>query len=107
MAGKAKVDYKELAELGIKAEAGELAEEEGYEYRFQEDREYESGRRLREYAIKGVVEQIEAHDPEFVYEEYLRLQHKGRKRNEAKAIIASSLIKEIYHIAKDGREFSE
>ena len=32
MAGKAKVDYKELAEPGIKAEAGELAEEEGYEY---------------------------------------------------------------------------
>lgn len=57
--------------------------------------------------INAVDTQIREHNPAFVEEIFHNLQLKGCNRKEARTVIASVLLEEMYYILRNGREYDE
>lgn len=50
--------------------------------------------------MEVVENQLEGHDPVFVTDVIYSIQRKGLNRKQARTVIASALIEEMYHILK-------
>jgi tetratricopeptide (TPR) repeat protein len=72
-----------------------------------EDEEEISKRRVADAMMEAVENQLEGQDPAFVTDIYYSIQRKGFNRKQARTLIASVLIEEMYHILKGEREYDE
>ena len=57
--------------------------------------------------VEAVQKQLDGYDPAFVTDIFYSIQRKGFNRKQARTLIASVLIEEMYHILKEKREFDE
>jgi uncharacterized protein YchJ len=72
-----------------------------------EDEEDMSKRQVAGTMMEAVENQLEGHDPAFVTDIFYSIQRKGFNRKQARTVIASVLIEEMYHILKGEREYDE
>lgn len=63
--------------------------------------------RLKKQMLDAVNNQIKANDPPCTKRIFIQLQEQGCTKNEAKEMIASVLLGEMYEILKEGRPFDE
>lgn len=92
---------------------GDFTEEDEIEFSeddldFDQEREEEqSKKRLRSSIIEAVENQLRDNNPPFVAEIFSSLQRKGCCRRQARTVIASVLLEEIYDVARGTREYDE
>jgi tetratricopeptide (TPR) repeat protein len=72
-----------------------------------ENEEDMSKRQVAGTMMEAVENQLEGHDPAFVTDIFYSIQRKGLNRKQARTVIASVLIEEMYHILKGEREYDE
>lgn len=72
-----------------------------------EDDEATSKKIVAGSMIEAVENQLNDHNPEFVTEVFLSLQRKGCNRKQARTVIASVLMEEMYYVLKGKREYDE
>jgi len=71
------------------------------------DEEAMSKREVAGTMMEAVEKQLEGHDPAFVTDIFYAIQKKGYNRKQARTVIASVLVEEMYHILKGKREYDE
>jgi len=57
--------------------------------------------------MEAVEKQLEGHDPAFVTDVFYSIQKKGYNRKQARTVIASVLVEEMYYMLKGEREYDE
>lgn len=72
-----------------------------------DDEEDMSKRQAADTMMETVENQLEGHDPAFVTDIFYSIQRKGFNRKQARTVIASVLIEEMYHILKEERKYDE
>lgn len=78
------------------------------ENNFAVDNDEELSKRILHGSIMEAVEnQLKEGNPPFVTEIFFSLQRKGYNRREARTVIASVLIEEMYYVLRDKREYDE